>query len=190
MKSTKTLNKNQVDELQSQYFGTTVMRKDLTFDLEKAYNYQQQLQPEQNLYRPVYFANSFDSLLEREYVNVKAASFVDDQGNTWRMDPKFKVKTFDFSHFQHLEKEEEMWRRFTLLNKLKNQGQWKGFEKIYSHGWNNPNTLDYKLIVEQPYCDLFQLNEQQSNNFVPHGTAQLIATRVFCKVAESVELLW
>ena len=78
MNSTKTLNKNQANKLQSQYFGTAVMRRDMKYDLEKAYDYQQQLQPEQTLYRPFFFANSFDSLLEREYVNIKAASFVDD----------------------------------------------------------------------------------------------------------------
>lgn len=42
---------------------------------------------------------------------------------------------------------------------MRNWAQYRGFERMYAHGWTHEKKMDYAIIVEEPYNSLLELAE-------------------------------
>jgi hypothetical protein len=146
--------------------------------------------PAASPYRPFYFAQQFDYILEQSYSNPGCAAKTDEQGFVWRLQQTYKVLKRDLSKLGHLGEETTYMRKLQLRHHMRNWAEFRGVERLYAHGWAHEKKMDYTVIVEEPYSSLQQLAEEEARCFYSVGTSTLVAARVLSQVLESAGKLF
>ena len=100
-----------------------------------------------------------------------------------------EVQQYDMTEIRSTVREEVFARELFWLERLRGESDLPAVKRLYSHGWLQPQDLQYVLVVELPEASLFKLLETGALELRLPGSTKLLAARCLYSYFETAEAL-
>ena len=163
------------------------------FDVQAAFEKVQQLNKlSKGIYRPFIFAALFSQFLPERFLHLPAP-YTDKYGRQWELKVNWSRDEVDLALITSSSDECRIMNSVFWMDKTREAAGYEGFQKVFFHGWQSPESLVYVNIAEPDGCRLSNhLKEQGERRHSPaalQAYTLLLASRCTATVLGTLERL-
>jgi hypothetical protein len=119
------------------------------------------------LYKPVFFWNQFNSVVNPWYESYLQSIKIDEKGLRWKLVRDYDFLLYNLGNINSVQEEDQLRRDLMLKILVKDRVGLKGFGRLIDHGWRTSSSLTYFLVMEKELDSIVDILRQEKKHLLP-----------------------